>query len=801
MFAKLTGGLTSGLTALAGFGSSAFPYTVEDAYPSAWGQWAHHKGTAREDGSAVSIFKVTATDPNDRKLVVARNGIRRLKMLRHPNILAFKDSHETTEKGATVIYLVTQAVKPLKLVLEELDLKGQHRDEYLAMGMLHMTNAVSFLNNDCKLIHGNICLEAVVVTETLDWKLHGFDLVSEHTLPGDFALTNATWMVGNQYKPAELGKSEWETIRQSPPWAVDAWGLGCLMQEVFSTEYMQSVENLRRTDLMPQALLADYQKLLSSAPSRRLNPAKVAESKFLNNRLVDVVNFMENIAVKDSIEKDTFFKRLPSLLPSIPSAVAVRKILPGLSSALEFGGAPAHAVGSLMLIGNQLDTDEFTKRVVPTLSKLFASQDRNLRRSLLEGLDSYGQHLSTAVIEEQIYPHLQNGFTDSNPYLRELTLKSILTLAPKLTNKTLTQNVLKHLSRLQVDEEPSIRANTTVLLGNVAKYLGDATCKRVLLNAFTRALKDMFPPAKVAGLRAMVATATYHNAEDAAMRILPSVAPLTIDPIGEVRQAALQCLDIFTTTLNDDHKRRMNEAAAAGAAAGAGGDGNTAAQSPTIGAGSVLTWAVSSLMSSTGLAVKPPSAPDLSRSVSGAAAQTSSATPAPAPSSSTSTATRPTSAKPAPAAAPSRPAAGSSAGAGADGWGELDDEMEGWDNEELQVDEEEVKARSRLMAKPASAASSSSRPAAGPPAAPAAAAPAASGGWDTGSLGDDAEGEGWEGMESLEPVAPKPAPAARPRPARPAGGSSGGAGGAAAGAKKPMKLGAQKLGVQKLSAD
>ena len=26
------------------------------------------------------------------------------------------------------------------------------RDEYLAMSILHMTNAVSFLNNDCKLV-------------------------------------------------------------------------------------------------------------------------------------------------------------------------------------------------------------------------------------------------------------------------------------------------------------------------------------------------------------------------------------------------------------------------------------------------------------------------------------------------------------------------------------------------------------------------------------------------------------------------------------------------------------------------
>jgi hypothetical protein len=47
--------------------------------------------------------------------------------LRHPNILAFKDSAEIQEKGATVIYMVTQPVRSLKTVLEELDLQGQHR--------------------------------------------------------------------------------------------------------------------------------------------------------------------------------------------------------------------------------------------------------------------------------------------------------------------------------------------------------------------------------------------------------------------------------------------------------------------------------------------------------------------------------------------------------------------------------------------------------------------------------------------------------------------------------------------------
>lgn len=56
-------------------------------------------------------------------------------------------------------------------------------------------------------------------------------------------------------------------------------------------------------------------------------------------------------AVKDSAEKDMFFKKLPAMIPAIPEPVAVRKFLPLLSKSLEFGGAPPSAVSSLLLIG------------------------------------------------------------------------------------------------------------------------------------------------------------------------------------------------------------------------------------------------------------------------------------------------------------------------------------------------------------------------------------------------------------------------------------------------------------------
>ena len=61
--------------------------------------------------------------------------------------------------------------------------------------------------------------------------------------------------VGAQYKTAEVAKSEWQMVQQSPPWAVDAWGLGCLMQEAFSGRTLTRTEELRNTEAIPQAVL------------------------------------------------------------------------------------------------------------------------------------------------------------------------------------------------------------------------------------------------------------------------------------------------------------------------------------------------------------------------------------------------------------------------------------------------------------------------------------------------------------------------------------------------------------------
>ncbi|MBA0566499.1 hypothetical protein Golob_011310, partial [Gossypium lobatum] len=224
-------------------------------------------------------------NPQDGHLAAGRNGVKRLRTVRHPNILSFLHSTEVESfdgsSSKVTIYIVTEPVMPLSEKIKELSLEGTQRDEYYAWGLHQIAKAVSFLNNDCKLVHGNVCLSSVVVTQTLDWKLYAFDVLSEY----DGANATATgpmlqyeWLVGSQYKPTELAKCDWATIRKSPPWAIDSWGLGCLIYEIFSGMKLGKTEELRNTASIPKSLLPDYQRLLSSMPSRRLNTSKLIEN-------------------------------------------------------------------------------------------------------------------------------------------------------------------------------------------------------------------------------------------------------------------------------------------------------------------------------------------------------------------------------------------------------------------------------------------------------------------------------------------------------------------------------------------
>lgn len=121
--------------------------------------------------------------------------------------------------------------------------------------------------------------------------------------------------------------------------------------------------------------------------------------------------------------------------------------------------------------------------------------------------------------------------------LHHQTVLSLIRM--KLSPRILNNDLLRYLARAQSDTEPSIRTNTAILLGRLAPSLSLTSRRKVLVPAFSRALKDSFVHARVAGLMAFMACGELFEPEDIARGVLPVVVGALVDGQKCVSQFSL----------------------------------------------------------------------------------------------------------------------------------------------------------------------------------------------------------------------------------------------------------------------
>lgn len=183
MGSSATGGLpysmdTPAMDGNVAAGSAAGESVVFEGLPD----FVLHSGKSKQDPShAVSIFK--SRQPAGQ---LTQNALRRIKTLRHPNILAYLDGTEVPNNGP--ILIVTEHVMPLSEFLTALRMEyGANSEEFtmcVAWGLRSILMALQFINVDCKLLHGRLTPQSIFVTKGGDWKLGGFELTAEITSDG-----------------------------------------------------------------------------------------------------------------------------------------------------------------------------------------------------------------------------------------------------------------------------------------------------------------------------------------------------------------------------------------------------------------------------------------------------------------------------------------------------------------------------------------------------------------------------------------------------------------------------------------
>uniref|UniRef100_A0A8C7VCJ0 N-terminal kinase-like protein n=1 Tax=Oncorhynchus mykiss TaxID=8022 RepID=A0A8C7VCJ0_ONCMY len=588
-----------------------FNYDILPETQETSGIWTLHRGKRKTGGEPVSVFVYDVSTGTEEQTQLAKAAFKRMKTLRHPNILAYVDGLET-EKS---LYLVTEQVTPLAAHLKAQSDRGGSGDLEMSWGLHQIVKALSFLVNDCHLLHNNLGIWSVFVDRAGEWKLGGLDHMTPENEDASTSLPSAKAVHSDmdKYDPPESPNG-------GEKWAGDVWRLGCLIWEVFNGP-LPRTSSLRSLGKIPKALVPHYCELVGANARARPNPARFlqncrAPGGFLSNSFVESNLFLEEIQIKDPAEKHQFFQDLSENLDSFPEDFCKHKVLPQLLTAFEFGNAGAVVLTPLFKVGKFLSAEEYQQKIIPVIVKMFSSTDRAMRIRLLQQMEQFIQYLNDAAVNSQIFPHVVHGFTDTNPAIREQTVKSMLLLAPKLNESNVNQELMRHFARLQArDEQGPIRCNTTVCLGKIAPYLNAGvthflslpispflslcltisslppsacpfllslplpahffspslcltllfmpfsfppqTRQRVLISAFSRATKDPFPASRAAGVLGFAATHNYYSVTESAARVLPTLCTLTVDPDKNVRDQKMNKIDFSNPKPGPDldHKR------------------------------------------------------------------------------------------------------------------------------------------------------------------------------------------------------------------------------------------------------
>ncbi|EKM53988.1 uncharacterized protein PHACADRAFT_96310 [Phanerochaete carnosa HHB-10118-sp] len=537
--------------------------------------WTLYEGTKRDDGSAISVFEFDANQPGKRTyLPLAKNSLRKLRTVRHPDVLKFLDAVETD----TTVYIMTERVRPLAPAIQERASKSaQEKEDWLLWGIHRISVSLAFVNESCTSTHGNVRVDSVFISPSGEWKLGGFEVLSSPKDDAAILYTMGSLLPdASTYASPEIKKGGWSAVKENSVTAADAYALGLLIHFAFNPSHPLPATAQpphpppapSSRGSIPLSVFPSYKRLLNPNPKARLSSKHFLElgmaetagegsGFFSTNRLVKVCAGLDNFNIASEAEKASLLRILKESAASLPPEFASYRVLPSLASALEFGGASAASILPLVLqLGKNVPPQDYASVITVHIVKLFASPDRGTRMALLDNLQEYADKLDKKTVSDKIWPNLQTGFNDTVPVIREATIRSIISISDKFNERILNNDLLRFLAKMQGDPEASIRTNTCILLGRLGPNLGYNTKRKVLVAAFARALKDPFVHCRVAGLMALMATLECFETEEIATRVIPNMSFALVDKEKLVRDQAFKAMQLFVKRL-EEHAATM----------------------------------------------------------------------------------------------------------------------------------------------------------------------------------------------------------------------------------------------------
>lgn len=162
-------------------------------------------------------------------------------------------------------------------------------------------------------MHGAIRTSSIFCSASDEWKVGGLDICSSLKEDSALIFSQASLLPDiGRYTPPEALKTGWDTIKQGPVHAVDSYGYGILLAEVFSASLVGQ-DGLSNTKSIPVQMQTSFRRLVHAMPKMRLSVGHFFEQGnrsggYFDTSLIKLTDGLENLGLKSDNERDVFLR-------------------------------------------------------------------------------------------------------------------------------------------------------------------------------------------------------------------------------------------------------------------------------------------------------------------------------------------------------------------------------------------------------------------------------------------------------------------------------------------------------------
>ncbi|KAJ8723543.1 hypothetical protein PYW08_003455 [Mythimna loreyi] len=565
--------------------------------------WKIYKGYKKSTKQEASIFvfekkHLERWSKSDRDIMLEtlKRGIVQLTKLRHPQILTVQ--HSLEESRESIAFATEPVFASLANILGNMENMPQpvpsHFVNYklyeleIKYGLMQIAEGLTFLHNDVKLLHHNLCPESIIVNQQGAWKIFGFDFcIANQRGPG-----SAPYWPFQEYCPAMHALTQPVLDYLAPEYilsathspASDIYSLGMVIYALHSTghqtlgnvgndyskykRFVNEIRNLPTTRLLCVTDgLREYVKLmLNATPELRPDSHQFLKIPYFEDVGVKTLNYLDSLFQWDNLQKSQFYKGLPQILQKMPHRICIYRVLPCLTK--EFINPPMvpFVLPNVLLIAENSTQEEYIKYILPALKPVMLIQDPiQILLIFMQKMELLLKLTPGEEVKSDILPMLHRALESDAQQIQELCLSVLPTFASLIDYPAMKNALLPRIKKLCLSTNYlSVRVNCLLCLGKLLEHLD----KWLVLDEIIPFLPQIpsREPAVLMGILGIYKLALSHSKlgitkEVLATKVLPFLIPLCVENGLTLNQfnALITLVKQMISKMETEHRAKLEQ--------------------------------------------------------------------------------------------------------------------------------------------------------------------------------------------------------------------------------------------------